>query len=447
MIPIVTPAEMAAIDAASPEPVDVLIDRAGAALAWHARTMLGGTYGRRVVIVAGPGNNGADGRVAGARLARWGARVHFIDAADVPEVLPDADLVIDAAFGTGLSRPYTAPFTDAPVLAVDIVSGVSGDTGELLGSPRSAVATVTFQALKPGLVLGAGADLAGHVTVVDLGLDVSRARAHLVEASDVISWLPGRAIDSHKWKAACWIIAGSESMTGAAELTASAAARAGSGYVRLSVPGMRGVGPIETVEHPLPQKGWGGSLDGIERFGCLVIGPGLGRSPWAAACVREVVGACPIPMVIDGDGLNAVAGRLDALAGCSYPPVLTPHDGEFETLTGSRPGPDRIAAARSLALDSGAVVLLKGPTTVVADPGGAVLVSTSGDARLATAGSGDVLSGVIGAFVAQGLDPFRAAAAGAWVHGRAAEIAPRHGMVASDLLVTLPEVLGATHLG
>jgi NAD(P)H-hydrate epimerase len=296
-------------------------------------------------------------------------------------------------------------------------------------------------------VLGAGAELAGAVTVVDLGLDVSRARAHVVEHADVATWLPGRAVDSHKWKAACWIIAGSESMTGAAELTASAAARAGSGYVRLSVPGLRGVGPIETVEHPLPQKGWGGSLEGIERFGSLVIGPGLGRSPWAAACVREVVSACPIPVVIDGDGLNAIAGRLDELAGCAQLPVLTPHDGEFETLTGARPGADRIAAARSLAAESTAVVLLKGPTTIVAEPGGEVLVSTSGDARLATAGSGDVLSGVIGAFIARGLDPFRAAAAGAWVHGRAADLASPHGMVASDLLLTLPEVLDATHLG
>lgn len=447
MIPIVTPDEMAAVDAAAPEPVDVLIERAGAALAVHVRSLLGGTYGRRVVVVAGPGNNGADGRVAARRLARWGVHVTVVDAVGAPATLPDADLVVDAAFGTGLSRPYSPPATDAPVVAVDIVSGVSGLTGERLGEPNSAIATITFQALKPGLVLGAGADLSGDIAVVDLGLDVSAARAHLVEAADVDAWLPRRAADSHKWKAACWIIAGSEAMTGAATLAASAAARAGSGYVRLSVPGVTGVGPIETVSHPLPQKGWGGLLEGIERFGSLVIGPGLGRSPWAASCVREVLRNCPIPVVVDGDGLNAVAGDLATLGDCVTMPVLTPHDGEYETLTGRRPGPDRFAAARDLAAEAGAVVLLKGPATVVAHPDGDVLVSTSGDQRLATAGSGDVLSGIIGALLAQGLDPFHAAAVGAWVHGRAAEVAPRHGMVASDLLTTLPEVLDATHLG
>ncbi len=304
MIPIVTPDEMAAVDAAAPDPVEVLIERAGSALAWQIRRLLGGLYGRRIVVVAGPGNNGADGRVAAGRLSRWGAHVLTVDARDAPATLPDSDLVVDAAFGTGLSRPYTPPTTQAPVLAVDIVSGVSGLTGEPIGSPSHAAATVTFQALKPGLLFGAGADLTGAIRVVDIGLDVSATRAHLVEAADVAAWLPQRPTDSHKWKAACWIIAGSESMTGAASLAASAAARAGSGYVRLSVPGVRGVGPTEVVAHPLPETGWGASLDGIERFGSLVIGPGLGRSAASEAGVHAVLGSCPIPTVIDGDGLE-----------------------------------------------------------------------------------------------------------------------------------------------
>lgn len=423
----VTPEEMGAIDAAAPEPVEVLIERAGAAVAQAALRLLGGTYGRRVVVVAGKGNNGNDGRSAAARLRRRGVRVHVVDAADVPDRLPAADLVIDAAYGTGFRGEWAVPATDDPVLAVDIPSGVDGLTGG--GRALRAVRTVTFQALKPGLLL---TDLAGEIEVADIGLDTSSATVHVVEEADVAAWLPARPRSGHKWQAAVRVVAGSPGMTGAAHLTSAAAFRAGAGYVTLSSPGLDDDpgAPTEVVRRPLPAEGWvEAALDDADRFGALAVGPGLGD----ADGVPDLVAAWPGPVVVDGDGLTT---------GLSGPQVvLTPHEGEFARLAGEPPGPDRIAAARALAADLGAVVLLKGPTTIVAEPGGEVLVSTTGDARLATAGTGDVLTGVIAALLAQGLPPARAAAAGAFLHGRAGAVGWRHGLVASDLLDRLPIVL------
>lgn len=444
MIPIVTPEEMAAIDAAAPEPVEALIDRAGAAVAWAARRRLGGTYGRRVVVLAGKGNNGADGRVAADRLRRWGCRVTVIDAADGPDDLPVADLVIDAAYGTGLTRGYSPPRTSAPVLAVDIPSGVHGTTGEIAGDALAAVETITFQALKPGLAFQPGRERCGDIVVADIGLDASGASAHLVTGHDVGSWLPPRPVDAHKWRSACWIIAGAPGMFGAGYLAAGAAARAGAGYVRHSAPGGHGHSPVEVVGHALPATGWGRQLQDAYRFGALVVGPGLGREPGTVESVRDAIASTDCPVVVDADALAALVQHRPA-----HPDrlILTPHDGEFETLMGHRPGTDRLAAARAAAVTLGATVLLKGPTTVVAEPGGAALLTTTGDQRLASAGTGDVLAGIIGALLARGATPLRAAAMGAWIHGRAAERAPRHGMVASDLITVLPEVLDASHLG
>ncbi len=447
MIPIVTPEEMAAVDAAAPEPIEVLIERAGACVAWAARRMLGGVYGHRVVVVAGKGNNGADGRVAAERLARWGARVRVIDAAAAPPDLPAADLVIDAAFGTGLARPYAPPRTDAPVLAVDIASGVDGLTGAVPGSALPAVHTVTFQALKPGLLFEPGASYSGTVEVADLGLDVSATRTHLLTADDVHRWLPPRSAAAHKWHHATWVVAGAPGMSGAGELASRAAARAGAGFVRWSCPGVEVSGAMEVVTHHLPASGWADDVlaaDRVDRFASMVIGPGLGRGPDVSSQVWEALAGTACPTVVDADGIWALADHGSMPRGGL---VLTPHDGEFEKLTGRRPGGDRIEAARTAAAELDVVVLLKGPATVVAAPEGDVLISASGDQRLATAGSGDVLSGIVGALLARGMAPFEAAATGAWIHGRAAELAPRHGMVAPDLLAVIPEVLGETHMG
>ena len=207
MQPVVTPEEMAAVDAAAPETVEVLIGRAGAATARAAIELLGGTYGRHAVVVAGKGNNGNDGRSAADRLRRFGLRVTLVDAAAPPAELPQADLVIDAAYGTGFRGTYEAPDAgDAPVLAVDIPSGVNGLTGQVAGAPLAADRTITFGALKPGLLFHPGRSLVGGVEVADIGLDVSGARAGLVEAVDVAGWLPPRPPGAHKWQAAVWVV-------------------------------------------------------------------------------------------------------------------------------------------------------------------------------------------------------------------------------------------------
>jgi hydroxyethylthiazole kinase-like uncharacterized protein yjeF len=456
MLPVVTPEEMAAIDAAAPEPVEVLIGRAGGAVARAARRMLGGTYGRRVLVVAGKGNNGRDGVEAADRLRRRGVHVTVVTAAEAagPDrpTLPPADLVIDAAYGTGFRGDYQAPDTGAaPVLAVDIPSGVQGLTGEVSGRPAPAARTVTFAALKPGLLFHPGRALAGEVELADIGLDVSSARAGVVEAADVAGWVPPRPATSHKWRTAVLVVAGSLGMTGAAHLAAAAAQRAGAGMVRLASPGIADdpLRPTEAVGVPgCDRPDWDRAvLDQVARAKALLVGPGLGLSDGTVAAVRRLLSAASErPLVIDGDGLTALrdaASAADLLRGRSSPAVLTPHDGELTRLAGEGPGADRLAAARDLAARTGAVVLLKGPTTVVAHPGGRVRVSTAGDQRLATAGTGDVLGGAIVALLARGADPFDAAAAGAWLHGTAALTGPAEGLVAGDLVDALPGALAA----
>ena len=445
MIPIVTPAEMAAIDEAAPEPVEELIGRAGAAVAAAALAELGGAYGRRIVVLAGKGNNGADGRAAAVRLRRRGARVVEIDAAPAPDRLPQADLVIDAAYGTGLSRPYCSPEQPTcPVLAVDIPSGVDGRTGAVHDRVLDAELTVTFAALKPGLVLHPGAHRCGRIDVADIGLDASRASAHLVTASDVAEWLPRRPRDAHKWQSACWVVGGSPGMTGAARLAVRGAQRVGAGYVRLSVPdgGVPAGVTEETVVVPLEGGTWSDDvLSDLGRISSLVLGPGLGLAEHTRAAVRALVGAAPVPVVVDGDGLTALAGADTVINARTQPTVLTPHDGELARLLDRSPGADRFDDAKGLASSTGAVVLLKGPSTVVADPDGRILVVTEGDQRLATAGTGDVLAGVIGGLLARGGDPFEAAATAAWLHGRAARHGPADGLVASDLPDNLVAVM------
>ena len=458
MTPIVTPEEMAAIDAAAPEPVEELIERAGAALARAALNMLGGSYGRRVTVLAGKGNNGADGRAAARWLRRRGVRVAVVNAADAPTSLPAAHLTIDAAYGTGLRRPYTppepAPLLDdpdqaAPILAADIPSGVDGLTGEIHGAAWSCDRTVSFGALKPGLILHPGAQYCVDVSVAPIGLDISSARTHLVTAASVGGWLPVRPAEAHKWQTACWIIAGSPGMTGAAHLSAAAATRGGSGYVRLSTPGLSHdpTAPTEAVGFGLSADNWAASLcaDDLSRFQAVAVGPGLGRAPDTVQAVRDLAASVPLPLVIDGDGLYALGpDAADVLARRTAPTVLTPHDGEYRILTGTAPEADRFAATHSLAAATGAIVLLKGPTTVVANPHGDALAIANGDARLATAGTGDVLAGLICGLLSAGVEPLKAAAAAAWLHGQAATARPSGGMAASDLLLALPDAWEAT---
>ena len=439
MIPVVTPARMAEIDDAAAGRIDELIDRAGRAVARVAIRMLGGTYGRRVVVLAGPGNNGADGRVAGHHLARRGVRVTVVDALDAPATLPVADLVIDAAFGNGLGRPFHAPgvSSSTPVLAVDIPSGVDGRTGARLGSPLRADRTITFQALKPGLVLEPGRSLAGVVDVVDIGLDLGPVDVHSVGPTDVAELVHDRPADDHKWRSGVRIVGGAAGMTGAGWLAARSAQRCGAGLVQLAMPGGRGdEGPTEAIGLPLPVEGWGepafATID--DRVRAVLVGPGLGRVGEA-----ELAAACRLdrPVVFDGDALRSEL--LPLLTGRSAPTVVTPHDGEWRRIGGSDDD-DRFATTRSFARDHGITVVRKGPTTIVAAPDGTARVVTSGTPALATAGTGDVLAGAIVGLLARGLDAPDAAVLAAHVHGAAgARLGP--GLVASELADLLPGML------
>ena len=444
MIPVVTPARMAEIDAGAPEPTDVLIERAGAAVARAAVELMGGRYGRRVVVLAGPGNNGADGRTAARRLGHSDLQVRVFSATDAPRALPSADLYVDAAFGTGLSRPYTPPDRgrpDAPVLAVDIPSGLDGLTGEVLGGPVwAAQRTVTFAALKPGLLFGAGPQMCGETTVADIGLTVGdddRDVCALFIDADVES-LPAGTGATHKWHAAALVVAGSPGMGGAAALASEAALRSGARMVHLSAPASAGAAsPTEAVRSEPPLAVDAG------RFAVCAAGPGLGTGEHAAARLADALGL-GLPTVIDADGLRllgdpAVAAVMDQRRNRSVPTVLTPHDSEVEALVSARPGPDRVAAARAAATQLGVVVLLKGGPTVVADPHGRARIISSGDARLATAGTGDVLTGMIaGRLAAFGPERlFDRVAEAAHLHGRAASFVGGARLVASDLLSAL----------
>ncbi len=454
MQPVLTVAEMNAVDQAAlaTTTIDVLVGRAGLAVALAALDLMGGAYGRRVLVIAGPGNNGADGRVAAGLLARRGARTLVVDAGS-PVTIGPVDLVIDAAFGTGFRGEFRFPPVPPgiPVLAVDIPSGVHGDTGSASGAPARADRTVTFVARKPGLLQGDGVRLAGTVTVADIGLPSGRPPVALMDDGDLAGLLPSRTRQGNKWSAAVLVVAGSPGMTGAAALCARAAYRAGAGMVRLGVPGLALADSpaTEAVGVELADSEWASAaLEAASRCSAVVVGPGIGRQEGTAAEVTRLVAESPVPVVVDADALFAL-GRVggDHSFQARSRVVLTPHDGEYARLAGADPGPDRITAARSLAAASGAVALLKGPTTAVAHPDGRVRLATAGTTALATAGTGDVLSGVIGAFVARGVDPLDAAALGAHVHGRAGALAYGEGTVAGDLPDLVAEVLAGRHRG
>lgn len=448
MIPVVTPDEMRAIDLASPEPVEVLVERAGAAVARAALDMLGGGYGRTVAVVCGPGNNGADGRVAARRLRERGVVVRELDATDSPPSIGGVDLVIDAAFGTGFRGTWVPPRIDgAPLLAVDVPSGLDALTGHAPAHVWRADRTVTFAAAKPGQLAGDGPELVGRLDVVDIGLDVAGATMAVVEAADVGGTVPARPRDAHKWQSAVRVVAGSPGMTGAAALAAAAAQRAGAGMVVVSTPGADTTdAPVEAVTRRIPPFDWDPVvLSDLHRFEVLLVGPGLGRADHTVPSIVRTVSRALVPVVVDGDGLFAMswneAGTPEFLRDRPGPTILTPHDGEYALLTGSPPGRDRVAAVRRLVEMSGSVVLLKGPTTVIGAPDGRIRFVTNGDQRLATAGTGDVLAGIIAALVARGVEPLDAAACGAWVHAASAAALEPAGLVAGDLIAGIPAAL------
>ncbi len=329
----------------------------------------------------------------------------------------NCDLVIDGAYGTGFRGSYDAPRVPAgaAVLAIDIPSGVDADTGAAPGTAVRAERTVTFAALKPGLLQGDGPARCGAVEVADIGIGFPTPQALLMEDADVGALLPVRDRHGNKWTTAVGVAAGSAGMEGAAILCTRGAMAAGAGMIRLGSPGDPAAAwPTEAVRMHLPAEGWAGAfLEATAKCKAVVVGPGLGTGDAVAEEIRAVLAAVPVPLVIDADALTALgdlAAARTLLDKRSAPSILTPHDGEYARLAGSPPGPDRLEAARRLAASTGAVVLLKGPLTAVADPlaasgtpGPDVLLAAAGRPSLATAGSGDVLSGIIGAFCARGL--------------------------------------------
>ena len=504
MRPVLTPEEAATLDRdtqARGVEADVLMERAGRAVARAARDLAGGSYGRRAVVVCGKGNNGGDGLVAARHLGRWGVRTTVVLLEDPRELrepaatnagrldevpgirvrtfhhgglqreLARADVAVDAIFGTGFrgmpEDDWAAAIAslneaDSPIVAVDIASGVNGTTGVVEGEAVRARLTVTFGAVKLGAVLMPGAEHSGVVRVVDIGFpdELLRARAWLTEPSDVAAWLPGRDPDTHKRASGVLVVvAGSRAMTGAARLIALAAGRVGTGLIVVAAP--EGAMPqiqsglTEPTFLPLPQTAEGTVaadavaplLERLDAADALAIGPGLTTNDPTVAFVRETVRRSPVPLVLDADGLNAFTGDGGALRDRQADAVLTPHVGEFARLTGVKPrdlDADRPAQVRALAEQTGAVALLKGSRTLIAQPGGRLFVNVTGSPALATAGTGDVLTGMIGGLVARGVSPPESAAAAAYLHGLAGVFAGRdlgEGALAGDVLERIPEAL------
>ena len=448
--PLLTADETRAAEAAYAGSLDALMERAGTVV---AEVVLRDFPGR-VTVVCGGGNNGGDGKVAARVLRAAGRDVHVVDGVGD---LGAPDVIVDALLGIGLKD---APREDAarmidlinaagrPVVAVDVPSGVNASTGEVPGAAVNATVTVTFGAAKVGLAITPGRRHAGSVRVAPIGLRPAAHEHRLVPAAALMD-VPGKTRDATKYSAgSVLVVGGSRGLTGAPMLAALAAFRADAGYVAVAAPEsalpVLEAGLLEAVKRPLPEDGTGKllprSLDGIleaaERADAVAIGPGLGRSDGTVELVRLLLEQLDKPLVLDADAL----WELEPFAR-SAPTVLTPHSGELSRLLAMDArelDAHRLDAVSRAASRFGSVVLLKGSGTLVAAPRSGVLVCDYGTPVLATAGSGDVLTGIVAAFLAKGLEPQRAAAAAAVAHGVAAELVePARGVVASDLLPAL----------
>jgi NAD(P)H-hydrate epimerase len=448
MEPVASIDEVRAADRVALESVrkEVLIARAGYALSAGVIDLLGNVYGMRIGVLAGKGNNGNDGRAAGMLLGRRGARIGVFPPDASARTLVGLDCVIDASFGTGFHGEYHAPLLDAGtrVVAADIPSGIDAMTGQAHGTPMRATRTVTFAIKKPGLLLGSGRVLSGEVIAKDIGVAVPAYSYGIVNDDDLPPLIPH---DAHKWDRAVVVVAGSPRMEGAGGLCCKGALRAGAGLVQHMSFGTFRTSPKEAIRCELPTENWGRTVLGaLDRAKALVIGPGCGRDERFFAGVREIVEKSPVPIVIDADALLALDESIVQRSAI----VLTPHDGEYAALMGHAPGSDRLAAVKEAAKKYKATVLLKGPTTVIAsstEPWPKAFFSMSGDQRLATPGTGDVLSGIVGAFLARAMSPLMGAAVGAYVHGKAALLGPSSGFVASLLPPLVSQVLSEASRG
>ena len=466
-----------------------LMERAGEGLA-SVVSQAAGDGPLRVVI--GSGNNGGDGLVAARLLRSAGRDVQVLAAAALdrlegdaltnlerlagpapepfaPELLEGSGIVVDALLGTGFSglpRGLAAAAIAAinaqaaPVVACDVPSGVDASSGEVAAEAVHATATATFHGEKLGLRVAPGAHCAGAISVVAIGIGrgaPAPANAGLI-SDRALALVPARPRSGSKFISGIVVIAGgSRGLSGAPRMAALASMRAGAGYVQLAVPASTQatfeLALMEAMTRGLADEDGAHGPAGVDALvemaaqaGCVVLGPGLGRSEGAMAFARAASAAVDVPMLIDADGLNAYAGVLESLGERRAATVLTPHAGEMGRLLG-RPSSEveerRLEAAREAALRSGAVVVLKGDDSIVAAPGGPVAVSRGATPALATAGTGDVLSGIVGALLAKGFGPFEAAAAGVLAHARAGRVAAeRHGAdhtIAGDVI----EAIGA----
>jgi ADP-dependent NAD(P)H-hydrate dehydratase / NAD(P)H-hydrate epimerase len=459
--PLYTAQEMRAAEArypGYPETVPELMERAGRAAAEIALELF--PQAHRWTLVCGGGSNGGDGRVMARHLEVAGREARVVDAKRDGATLGSPDVVVDALFGTGFSgqpRAEAAALIDAmngagvPVFAVDLPSGVDASTGEIAGVAVRATATVTFHGRKVGLVVAPGSFHAGAVHVAGIGLDAAETEHRLV-TREILASVPRRRPEDNKYTAGhVLVVGGSRGLTGAPSLAAMAALRADAGYVTVAAP--ESTLPVleqrllEAVKRPLPDSGGhvaDGAADAVLELAAkahaLAIGPGLGRGPAVRELVRRVLSESALPAVVDADALNELApARWPA------PRVLTPHEGELARLLGresAEVASHRIVCAREAAERFGCVVLLKGADTLVAAPGRGVLVVSLGLPSLATAGTGDVLTGILAAFLAKGMEPQAAAAAAAAAQQRASvEASQRTGLVASDLIDALPRAL------
>ena len=452
-------------------PEGALMQRAAFGLAVHCVRLLRTPYGAGVALLAGAGNNGGDALYAGALLARRGASVTAVLLAPerahagglaalraaggraVPTgpaataAVRDARLVLDGIVGIGgfgALRPDAASLVaaarTATVVAVDVPSGVAADTGAVEGDAVTADVTVTFGCLKPGLLVGKGGERAGDVRVVDIGLlpHLPAPDVRVLAGVDAGALLPVPGPRDDKYtRGVVGVAAGSTVYPGAGVLCTGAAVRGGAGMVRYAG------GAAEHVRASWPEaivsSGGPGSAGRVQAW---VVGPGIGTDDPAAEALRQAL-ASDVPVLVDADGLTLVALAPGLVRDRSAPTVLTPHDREFERIAGPV-GADRIGAARRAAADLGAVVLLKGNATVVAAPDGSAYVNPTGTPWLATAGSGDVLSGLGGSLLAAGLEPAVAAAVAAYVHGLAGSLAADGATTsAAGVLEALPAALRA----
>jgi hydroxyethylthiazole kinase-like uncharacterized protein yjeF len=483
-----------------------LMEKAGRGCAEVALEMLGGiAKGKKVLIFCGRGNNGGDGFVIGRYLKKWGGKVSFFLCADKKEVKGDAktnldrvkklkipikeilqskdipqkleaDLIVDALFGTGFQGEITGYIAEVinlinsskiPVLAVDIPSGLNADTGEFSTICIQAQRTVTMGLPKIGQFFFPGKSFCGKTTVVDIGIPSNLIceediDLNLITPQEVKKLLPQRRGDAYKGDCGkVFLLAGSTGLTGSAALASLSCLKAGAGMALLGIPqslnSIMEVKVTEVMTKPLPDVKKKGvlALRGLGEINilmkwanCLAIGPGLGQHFETIELVQRLIKRIDLPTVMDADGLNALAKDVSILKQRNFSLILTPHIGELSRMNKipiEEIAKDRIKYAKNFSEEYNCFLVFKGAPTIVAEPSGQVYVNSTGNPGMATAGSGDVLTGIIVGFLAQGLTPLDSAIAGVYIHGLAGDLACEEkgvmGLVASDIMEKIPEAI------